>query len=115
MSVIVKGMDMPKNCGSCPFYSFESESKCYISKHFVEYIDLPKGRFRPLWCPLDEAEPVRHGRWVNGNEMPDYPRVPYRPYAMYCSACRGEAYWDADYELFDYCPYCGAKMDEVEE
>ena len=58
MSVIIKGMEMPKNCGSCPFYSVESESKCYVSRHFVEYIDLPKGRSRPLWCPLEEVEPI---------------------------------------------------------
>lgn len=58
MSIIIKGMDMPKNCGSCPFYSVESESKCYVSRRFVEYIDLPKGRPRPLWCPLEEAPDI---------------------------------------------------------
>lgn len=30
-----------------------------------------------------------------------------------CSKCGHEAYWDTDYgqQLFDYCPYCGSRMD----
>ena len=51
-----------------------------------------------------DVQPVKHGRWENpvsvGNGI------------MFCSVCRNEAYWDTDYgqQLFDYCPYCGAKM-----
>ena len=32
----------------------------------------------------------------------------------YCNGCRHEAYWDTDYgqQLFDYCPYCGARMEK---
>ena len=35
----------------------------------------------------------------------------------YCSGCRHEAYWDTDYgqQLFNYCPYCGARMEESHE
>lgn len=51
-----------------------------------------------------DVQTVKHGRWENpvsvGNGF------------MFCSVCRNEAYWDTDYgqQLFDYCPYCGAKM-----
>lgn len=53
----------------------------------------------------EDVQPVKHGRWENpvsvGNGI------------MFCSVCRNEAYWDTDYgqQLFDYCPYCGARMD----
>lgn len=47
-----------------------------------------------------EAEPVKHGRWV-----------PFHSEAagdvQYCSVC--EIGFDAK---MDYCPHCGAKMDE---
>lgn len=52
-----------------------------------------------------DVQPVKHGHWKNpvsvGNGI------------KFCSVCRNEAYWDTDYgqQLFDYCPYCGARMD----
>ena len=57
-----------------------------------------------------DVEPVKHGEWVNNdNELKFYK----------CSICGNEAYWDTDYgqQLFDFCPWCGAKMDgkEVQE
>lgn len=52
--------------------------------------------------PATEVQPVKHGRWfhINNDSF------------IYCSECNNEAYWDTDYgqQLFDYCPYCGAKM-----
>lgn len=47
---------------------------------------------------------VPHGKWVMGKK--------YKVY--HCSNCMEEAYWDTDYsqQLFRYCPYCGACMDE---
>ena len=52
-----------------------------------------------------DVQPVKRGRWESpvsvGNGI------------KFCSVCRNEAYWDTDYgqQLFDYCPYCGARMD----
>lgn len=52
-----------------------------------------------------EAEPVRHGRWTR-----------HRTYEhdgeLYCTECNKDAPMDS---LWEYCPNCGAKMDEVEE
>lgn len=54
--------------------------------------------------PNEDVQPVKHGRWESpasvGNGI------------KFCSVCRNEAYWDMDYgqQLFDYCPYCGARM-----
>lgn len=68
-----------------------------------------------------DAEPVRHGHWVDGLDIPETERKKH-PYvylhgSIYCSACWHEAYYDTDYghQLFDYCPFCGAIMDESEE
>ena len=46
--------------------------------------------------------PAKHGRWFHINDEG----------IVYCSECNNEAYWDTDYgqQLFNYCPYCGAKM-----
>lgn len=49
-----------------------------------------------------DVQPVKRGRWFHINNDG----------FIYCSECNNEAYWDTDYgqQLFDYCPYCGAKM-----
>ena len=53
--------------------------------------------------PTIEAEPVKHGRWEQ--------------FGCYnqCSACNeAVCVWDDDGEVqhFNFCPRCGAKMDE---
>jgi len=52
--------------------------------------------------PASDVQPVKHGRWFHLTDES----------IVYCSECNSEAYWDTDYgqQLFDYCPYCGAKM-----
>ncbi len=50
--------------------------------------------------PTIEAEPVRHGRWIDSD-----PIGIYRSYE--CSECQGIV----SRATPDYCPYCGAKMD----
>lgn len=62
-----------------------------------------------------DAEPVRHGRWVDryGNK--------YDNHLYECSECKGKARYRfvrdelgkeiAEQALDDYCPHCGAKMD----
>ena len=50
--------------------------------------------------PTIEAEPVKHGRWINE------PNCWYR-----CSVC-GEHYPSTrGYMNYNYCPHCGARMD----
>lgn len=58
--------------------------------------------------PADVA-PVVHGKWILEREPNG------KPYCFHCSVC------DSDYHCIgivvasDYCPNCGAKMDEKEE
>ena len=58
---------------------------------------------------LERSEPVRHGHWemreVWSHELSHIERP-------FCSLCGGQGSTSYPYA---YCPYCGAKMDEVSE
>lgn len=64
-----------------------------------------------------DAEPVRHGRWVQDYElyegMEDWSEAPF----VRCSECAHKEYgadlndYTAPDDLPNYCPNCGAKMD----
>lgn len=60
-------------------------------------------------CPnesIEEFAPIQHGRWIDA-----YPDIEPNPMFMYgiCSECRFE---QAISKYLNYCPNCGAKMDE---
>ena len=56
--------------------------------------------------PTADVEPVRHGRWENGNPI--------------CPVCGGDKFKDLDADIWcdwqpAFCPNCGARMDERNE
>lgn len=53
--------------------------------------------------PAIEAEPVRHGHWINQDAI--------APGFSSCSVC---GVWYLTEEAFNYCPNCGAKMDKID-
>ena len=54
--------------------------------------------------PSADAAPVRHGRWETHSDRPD---------SLICSVCKcGFDIWK--YDPHNYCPNCGAKMQEVD-
>lgn len=68
--------------------------------------DTYKAKFEALCAAIDkaptvDAEPVRHGKWINAGHdaFTQYRR---------CSCC---ARLLANAPAYDYCPRCGAKMD----
>lgn len=71
---------------ACAECSMQAEGFCRVER----WIDI---------APTIEAEPIKHGHWEGDGQ---------------CSACK-------EYPLArymknpNYCPNCGAKMDEVEE
>ena len=94
MSILIKGVEIPKESWDCPCHDGET-GRCKVTGHSC--YDIPKD------CPLvevnDDAEPAHaveavHGEWVDGYKRQS------------CSAChyRGMRSWN-------YCPNCGAKMD----
>ena len=50
-----------------------------------------------------DVAPVRHGHWI---------RKPHWCVSCsYCGKCTHD--YEGEAELYNYCPYCGSKMDEV--
>ena len=78
------------HCGACANKEFCSEESC-------PYYEI---RRRIETAPTIEAEPVRHGRWLNRKR---------NGYAvLVCSECEREK---EGYTRTAYCPHCGARMD----
>lgn len=70
MNILIKGMEMPKDCNKCPM---TVEGYCRI-------IGYPNGdamnkRYKPLWCPLVEIPP--HGRLIDVDEFEKYVELEY--------------------------------------
>ena len=84
----------------------------YINKQaFIDYMMGTSRYFTVKFdiesFPTADVAPVTHGRWIS---------VPHK-LARVCSVCnRDEPYKfaDIDADVYDYCPNCGARMDEVE-
>ena len=67
MSVIVKGMEMPKSCASCRMavcFADTGRAKCYAT---LSYIDPERGK-RSYDCPLRPL-PEKHGRLIDADAM----------------------------------------------
>lgn len=56
--------------------------------------------------PAADVSPVRHGRWIYGEDID-----------IQCSVCGADALTEGDYRQTrsNYCPNCGAKMDGGDE
>ena len=70
-------------------YSWHPNYKCFSLSDFYQAINE---------SPTIEAEPVRHGRWIE------------KIGRAKCSVCADECWADSAME-YSYCPNCGAKMD----
>lgn len=59
-------------------------------------------------APTVDVEPIRHGEWIEDDDKCYWKIV--------CSECEIEigSRTRIDTEKMNYCPYCGAKMDEEE-
>ena len=58
MSVVVKGLKIPKTCGDCPLHS-NMDDVCRFDNRNINYDDAP-----PCWCPLVEV-PEPHGDLID--------------------------------------------------
>lgn len=56
MSLLIKGMDMPENCASCPF-GITGAERCLIN---LSKLGRENNFYRPNECPLVEIEEERN-------------------------------------------------------
>lgn len=72
-----------------PMYMTQLNERAYFKQIITDF-------------PTADVEPVRHGRWENGNPI--------------CPVCGGDKFKDLDADIWSdwkpaFCPNCGAKMD----
>lgn len=66
MSILIKGMEMPKDCPMCPMSHWDMGNNfrgCEIvsgKKHAIRDPEYANSNHRPNWCPLVPVPP--HGR-----------------------------------------------------
>lgn len=110
-----------------------------VLANIVKNVDIVEGYQKSAWdeyeafadeqlalVPLEDVEPIRHGHWEKCGEFKfinldnagqQYKELgyPHRPYtAQTCSRCRMTTIVDKTI-MYDYCPHCGARMDEGAE
>lgn len=104
-------------CGACADYDI----KKHCCKRGAKLESNPQDKFFDD-CPLPDVEPVRHGRWkplfeseITGWNPAFAGCDPIGAYV--CSCCNSEATYtcDDEFDLSNYCPNCGAKMDLEED
>ena len=64
MSILIKGMKMPKNCDKC-ILSSSTAMRCDATKKSLVTDTYPK---RPSWCPLVKV-PEPHGRLIDADKF----------------------------------------------
>ncbi len=80
-----------------------------LLKRLPDHLEY-KGAVKRVLIQAPEADvaEVRHGHWITEKEALEIDRYDL---AFTCSVC-GHLDWDCtESESFNYCPYCGAKMD----
>ena len=85
------------------------EERCYNCRNFkdmkCDYCGTADYIYMIEDMPAADVAPVTHGRWIEQKK--------YTSITMYdCSIC-GTRIFDNGHSL-NYCPHCGAKMDEQE-
>ena len=94
-------LDIPDYNGSNFTLYFNSKKNAENVKRIIE-IDGSK----PNEATVCDMQEIKYGKWVStGNALG------YTEY--HCSECDNYLFLDSkDGELYNYCPYCGAKMDK---
>ena len=54
MSILIRGMEMPKKCGQCKLYHAEYPMYC-LAVEVHRTVGAPYGLPRPDWCPLQDT------------------------------------------------------------
>ena len=107
MSVLIKDMEMPNECGECDIYvcyrtwnGDPGDEFCGITKENVSY------KTKPDWCPLSETSEPEKGEWIpsfNGEFTGG-------AYWFHCPECN-RIVPDVRNGGWNFCPNCGKPME----
>lgn len=81
----------------------------YFNKDITYLVSVDDVISRIQTAPTVEAEPVRHGSWINGHDTSGW-------YYKRCSKCHimvEESFFGFDYDV-KYCPNCGSENKATE-
>ena len=68
MSILIKGMEMPKSCSDCPMLDWDLDYiKCKVTGRHFKVKEEPFGARRMNDCPLIELPP--HGRLIDADAL----------------------------------------------
>ena len=101
MSILIKGMGLPRNCEVCPLNFYECALLEKSSEEIMQYFG---GDCRHPDCPLLEAQERKRGKWIVMND--EYVD------ACKCSECGCIEYFNKGWKRFNFCPNCGAEIEE---
>lgn len=94
-------LDIPFADGSVNTIYFNSKRNAETVKHIIE-VD----RSKPNEATVCDMQEIKHRKWISTGNVLGY--TEHR-----CSECDNYLFLDSnDDELYNYCPYCGAKMDK---
>lgn len=82
MSVIVKGMEMPKSCAKCKLkYWMSANPYCFVIQSNLEWNQFSSGEWTGIdtRCPLG-ALPEKHGRLIDADALMDEAKQISGPY-----------------------------------
>lgn len=94
-------LDIPFADGSVNTIYFNSKRNAETVKHIIE-VDGSK----PNEATVYDMREIKRGKWVSTGDVLGYTEY-------HCSECDNYLFlvsWKD--ELYNYCPYCGAKMDK---
>lgn len=67
MSILIRGMEMPKNCGECMFSNTETNSCFLFSQGCVDRYNINLS-IKQEWCEL-VGFPAQHGRLIDADAL----------------------------------------------
>ena len=110
MSILIKGIEMPKEPWECPCHNGEN-GRCNVTQKVC--VEIPKD------CPLVSvptgdyvatAGVPKRGKWRK-RKIKEHQFIQNGYELYYCSECYKNYSNTVGVEGFDYCPNCGARME----
>ena len=68
MSILIKGIDMPKDCDECPMRQINLAYCQLMHESTSHYLSGKEIQGRPNFCPLVEI-PTPHGRMIDADAL----------------------------------------------